>query len=159
MMPRLSLRSFTGKLTLLVGVAVLIPLLSASLILGRQLNRQARSLFAIQLTASLETFSLILHSMEENLDKSLPRTAADSTLQVTLDLEIVPQLQSYINKQRVVLGLSFLAVADAQDRLIGYAGLDDLGAVPPWGLLMSLIVAVEPSISPEVKRVNWKSKG
>jgi len=154
MMPRLSLRSFTGKLTLLVGVAVLIPLLSASLILGRQLNRQARSLFAIQLTASLETFSLILHSMEENLDKSLTRTAADNTLQVTLDLEIVPQLQSCINKQRVVLGLSFLAVADAQDRLIGYAGLDDLGAVPPWGLLMSLIVAVEPGVSPEVKRLN-----
>ena len=48
-------RSFKTKLMLLVALAVTLPALLTCLILGVQLNRQARDLFANGLAANLET--------------------------------------------------------------------------------------------------------
>src|SRR5690349_2604304 len=98
-------RSFKTKLMLLVALAVVLPALFTCLILGFQLNRQARNLFANGLAANLETFALVLQEAERNVSEGLTRIAADNTLQVTLDLEMKSQLNKYIEAQRQVLGI------------------------------------------------------
>src|SRR5664280_2147236 len=105
-------RSFRSKLMLLVALAVSVPALLTCVILGIQLDRQARTLFANTLNASLETFSLILQANERNLHEGLTRAATDNTLQITLDLEIKAQLTKYIETQRQVLRIAFFGVYD-----------------------------------------------
>jgi hypothetical protein len=85
-------RSFRGKLMALLVLAVSVPALLTCLILGIRLDRQARTLFANTLSASLETFELILHDDARNLSEGLARAATDNTLQITLELEIKAQL-------------------------------------------------------------------
>src|SRR5690242_17180385 len=92
-------RSFRTKLLVLVAVAVSVPALLTCLILGYQLDREARTQFANGLAANLETFTLILQDTQNNLYEGLVRTAADNTLQVTLDLDIRPQLARYLETQ------------------------------------------------------------
>jgi len=94
----------------LVALAVTIPTLATCLFLGFQLDRQARTLFANGLSANLETFSLVLTGVEQNLFEGVRRAAADNTLQITLDLDIGAQLSKYIEAQRQVMGISFLGV-------------------------------------------------
>jgi hypothetical protein len=53
-------RSFRAKLILLVAIAVSVPVLLTCVILGFQLNQQARKQFGNGLSANLATFSLIL---------------------------------------------------------------------------------------------------
>jgi hypothetical protein len=92
----------------LVALAVSVPAVITSLVLGYQLDRQARMLFAKGLAANLETFSLILQEIQTNSFEGLTRTAADNTLQVTVDLDIRPQLTKYLETQRQVLRMTFL---------------------------------------------------
>jgi signal transduction histidine kinase len=106
----------------LLALAVSVPALLTCLILGIQLDRQARTLFANTLTASLETFSLILRDNERNLDEGLARAATDNTLQITLELEIKAQLAKYIEAQRQVLHIGFLGVYDRNLRIIAFSG-------------------------------------
>ena len=101
-MPRRRFRSFKTKLTLLVALAVVVPTAFACLLLGNQLDRQTRAIFAGNLTAKLETFSLILQDSEDSLAKGVTRTASDNTLQITLDLGIAAQLTRYLDQQRRV---------------------------------------------------------
>jgi signal transduction histidine kinase/CheY-like chemotaxis protein/HAMP domain-containing protein len=115
-------RSFRAKLLLLVALAVALPALLTCVILGFQLDRQARAQFANGLAANLETFSLILQDNERNLVDGVKRMAADNTLQVTLDLDMRSQLTKYIEEQRQVLGITFLAVYDKDSSAIGFSG-------------------------------------
>jgi signal transduction histidine kinase len=117
-------RSFKARLMVLVALAVVLPALFTCLILGIQLNRQARDLFASGLEANLETFSLVLQDAEKNVSEGLTRMASDNTLQVTLDLEMKSQLNKYIEAQRQVLGIAFVAVYNADSRNIAYSGID-----------------------------------
>ena len=119
---RLRFRSFRTKLILLLAVTVSVPLVLACLILGLQLDRQARTLFAQGLNANLETFSLILQENQRNLYEGLTRAATDNTLQITLDLEIKAQLTKYIDTQRQVLRIAFLGVYDRDNKLVGFSG-------------------------------------
>jgi signal transduction histidine kinase/CheY-like chemotaxis protein len=106
----------------LVALAVSVPAVITSLILGYQLDRQARMLFANGLAANLETFSLILQEIQTNSFEGLTRTAADNTLQVTLDLDIRPQLTKYLETQRQVLRMTFLGVYSRESRSIAFSG-------------------------------------
>ena len=118
-------RSFRARLMLLVALAVSVPALLTCVILGIQLDRQARTLFATTLNASLETFSLILQDNERNLHEGLKRAATDNTLQITLDLEIKAQLTKYIEAQRQVLHIAFFGVYDRnfqEHRILGRTG-------------------------------------
>src|SRR5476649_1443766 len=115
-------RSFRAKLMLLVALAVSVPALLTCVILGFQLDRQARTLFATTLNASLETFSLILQANERNLHEGLKRAATDNTLQITLDLEIKAQLTRYIEAQRQVLHIAFFGVYDRTFKNIAFSG-------------------------------------
>jgi hypothetical protein len=113
-------RSFKTRLMVLVALAVAVPALLTCLILGVQLNRQARDLFANGLSANLETFALVLQDAERNVFEGLTRMASDNTLQVTLDLEMASQLNGYSEAQRQVLGIAFVAVYNADSKNIAF---------------------------------------
>src|ERR1700675_1953614 len=114
--------SFRARLMVLLALAVSVPALLTCLILGIQLDRQARTLFANTLAASLETFSLIMRDNERNLNEGLARAATDNTLQITLELEIKSQLTKYIEAQRQVLHIAFLGVHDRNANIIAFSG-------------------------------------
>jgi len=119
--------SFRARLMVLLALAVSVPALLTCLILGIQLDRQARTLFANTLSASLETFSLILRDQERNLNEGLARAATDNTLQITLELEIKAQLAKYIEAQRQVLHIAFLSVHDRNANIIAFSGENEAG--------------------------------
>src|SRR5262249_22475920 len=102
---------------------------------GYQLDRQSRTLFANGLVGSLETFSLILQDHERNLHEGLTRTAADNTLQITLELEIKAQLAKYIETQRQVLHIAFLSVHDRTSRIVAFSG-ERSGEERQWKLVV-----------------------
>jgi HAMP domain-containing protein len=121
--------AFKSRLMVLVALAVAVPALLTCLVLGFQLNRQARNLFANGLAANLETFGLVLQDAERDVFDGLARMAADNTLQVTLDLEMASQLNGYIEAQRQVLRMAFVAVYDAGAKNVAFAG-SNKDAVP-----------------------------
>ena len=125
-------RSFKTKLMLLVALAVALPALFTCLILGIQLNRQARNLFANGLSANLETFTLVVQDAEKNVSEGLARMASDNTLQVTLDLEMASQLNKYIEAQRQVLGIGFVAVYNANSRNVAFSGTEKNATLGQW---------------------------
>ena len=113
---------FKGKLTALVVTAILLPMIVSSLLLGGMLERRLRVSFESRLEAGLKTFSLILNNKEKELMQGLSRIASDNTLQITLELGIIPQLRKYLETQIEVLGFSTLIVADAQKQVVASKG-------------------------------------
>jgi class 3 adenylate cyclase/HAMP domain-containing protein len=113
---------FKGKLTALVVTAILLPMITSSLLLGGMLERRLRASFESRLEAGLKTFSLILINKEKELTQGLSRIASDNTLQITLELGIIPQLRKYLETQIEVLGFSTLIVADAQKQVVASKG-------------------------------------
>lgn len=116
------LTSFRGKLTALVMTAILLPMIVSGLLLGGMLERRLRVSFESRLEAGLKTFSLILNNKEKELMQGVSRIASDNTLQITLELGIIPQLRKYIETQIEVLRFSTLIVADAQKRVVASKG-------------------------------------
>jgi signal transduction histidine kinase len=125
-------RSFRTKLLVLVAIAVSVPAVLTCVILGRQLDRQARASFASGLSSNLETFALILQDTQTRLDEGLARAATDNTLQVTLDLDIRAQLNKYIDGQRQALRTAFLSVYDRNFRPIAFSGVDKDAIPGQW---------------------------
>jgi len=116
------LTSFRGKLYLLVIYAILLPLIISSLLLGSMLDRQLRESFQNRLKAGLETFSLILKHKENALIQGVSGMASDNTLQLTLELGIIPQLRKYLQTKSEVLGFSALTVTDDTKQLVASTG-------------------------------------
>jgi len=114
--------SFKTRLMFLVALAVVLPALFTCLILGIQLDRQTRNLFANGLAANLETFAILLEDVERNASDGLVRMAADPTFQVNLDPGMSSQRDSYIEAQRQVLGIAFVTVYDADAKNIAFSG-------------------------------------
>ena len=112
------LTAFKGKLTALVMTAILLPMIVSSFLLGGMLERRLRVSFESRLEAGLKTFSLILNHKEKELMQGLSRIASDNTLQMTLELGIIPQLRKYLETQIEVLRFSTLIVADAQKQVL-----------------------------------------
>src|SRR5262245_39917880 len=123
-------RSFKRKLMLLVAAAVLLPVLATCVVLGIQLNQQARVLFATGLQGGLEPFAMLVQGQERNRVEGVRRTAVDNTLQVTLELGIGGQLAAYIETQRQVLGLAFLGAYTRDGRSAGVARTGTPDAMP-----------------------------
>lgn len=70
------------------------------------------------LEANMETFNIILSNQKSSLKRSLKDLSIDNTVQVTLDLGIVPQLRKYITSQAESIGLEGVAVFDDNGGLI-----------------------------------------
>jgi class 3 adenylate cyclase/HAMP domain-containing protein len=116
------LTAFKGKLTALVMTAILLPMIVSSLLLGGMLERRLRVSFESRLEAGLKTFSLIINNKEKELIQGLSRIASDNTLQMTLELGIIPQLRKYLETQIEVLRFSTLIVTDAQKQVVASKG-------------------------------------
>lgn len=105
------LHSFQAKLFVLVMGAALVPMVVVSLILINMLNAQIQAAFEDRLQSGLKSCEIVLQERQYDLVQGLKQLVADNTVQVALDLEILPQLQKYLVSQRDVLNLSVLHVA------------------------------------------------
>lgn len=128
------LHSFKARLLALVAFAVVLPVLLSSLLLGYQLDRQARVAFEHELEAKLAMVTTTLQDADANVAGGVARAASDNTLQLTLDLAMTSQLSRYIDAQRGVLRLSDLVAYDGNGRTIAASrsGADSLPT--PWRL-------------------------
>lgn len=114
--------TFQSRLLLLVALGVSLPALATCIILGLQLDRQARTLFSSGLQSNLGTFSLLAEGQQKNAIDGLRRAAVDNAIQVTVELGITSQLEQYLDQQAGVIGLDFIAIFDRNGQLIATAG-------------------------------------
>ena len=99
-----------SSLQILLIIAILLPALVASQILWRTFTEQIYSSYEQRLTTGLQTFELILNGSYRTLLDAVSRTAADNTMRVTMELEILPQLRRYLNSQYDVSSIDYLTV-------------------------------------------------
>ena len=104
------LRSFKAKLTLLVVVAVLIPILVSLVTLAIFRVNQVTIAGTNRLDEALNTFDVLLKGKHKELQNGLKRIASDNTLQVTIELEIQSQLEHYLLEQLNVMNFNQLNV-------------------------------------------------
>lgn len=97
---------------ILIGMGILVPMVVSSSILAFMLEKQLQTIFNNRLKAGLETFSLIINNKEDVLISRLNGLASDSTLQVTMELGIISQLEKYLEAQNQVLGFSAITARD-----------------------------------------------
>ncbi|OEU66404.1 MAG: hypothetical protein BA863_07550 [Desulfovibrio sp. S3730MH75] len=115
--------SFRTRLLLLVVAAILLPLLAAGTIGGGIIVKQFREMHMENIEANMSMFGLILGNREDELKRTINNLSLDNTLQVTLDLGIIPQLQKYIESQAESFGLSSLSVFNSQgERIASFKG-------------------------------------
>lgn len=69
------------------------------------------------LEANTETFSLILSNQKEELQRSMKKLALDNTLQITIEMGIIPQLKSYLDSQ-LKATLTGVTIFDSKGRII-----------------------------------------
>lgn len=99
-----------GGLTLLLVFTILLPAVVASQILWSTLTEQIYAGYEKRLTTGLQTLELILDGSYQTLRDTVSRTAADNTMRITMELEILPQLRRYLHSQNQVSGIDFIAV-------------------------------------------------
>jgi sigma-B regulation protein RsbU (phosphoserine phosphatase) len=112
------LLSFKSKLTLLVIAAILLPLLTASVILGNILRSRIHQSFENELQVGLGSIALILDRMEEDLAHEITEIADDKSLEENLGPETTIELKKTLKSHRKVLDISFLAVFDLNHQRI-----------------------------------------
>ncbi|TYO99846.1 phospho-acceptor domain-containing protein [Geothermobacter ehrlichii] len=115
---------YRQKLTLIVSVALLVPLLAACLLFGRLYTRQMEENIRQRLEANLNTLSMFREHLSGQLDQNLTGLANDNTLQVTSQLNFIPQLTNYLRQKSTLLDLPYLQVLSADGNLL--AGTDPL---------------------------------
>ncbi|MEN8132549.1 MAG: EAL domain-containing protein [Pseudomonadota bacterium] len=99
-----------SSLPLLLVIATLLPALVASQILWKTFTEQIYSSYEKRLATGLQTFDLILNGSYRTLQDAVSRTAADNTMRITMELEILPQLRRYLKSQNDVSSIDFLTV-------------------------------------------------
>ncbi len=110
--------SFRTRLLLLVVAAILLPLLAAATIGGVTIIKQFRMMHSENIKANMSMFGLVLNNRAGELKRTVNNLSLDNTLQVTLDLGIIPQLQKHIISQAENLGLSNLSVFNNEGEII-----------------------------------------
>lgn len=105
-------------MTLLIVAAVLLPLLVIATI-GRQvLYGGIYNSFRNELNANLESISLILDWIENDLVTEVESIAGDDALENELLRGTVPEIKKRLTSQRKVLDLAFLAAFDLNHALL-----------------------------------------
>lgn len=115
-------QSFRSRLILLVTIATILPLFISGLVFWKMLDRQLVDILNSRLESGIESFSIVFTNKQNDLQQGLNRIAADNTLQMTIDLDIKPQLKKYLDKQIDVLGFYALNVYDTQYEPIAQSG-------------------------------------
>lgn len=102
-----------GRLLLLLIAVAVLPGTAGGLILWQMFSEQLDASYEKRLLTAVETFHLILDNKIQELSNALSRMASDNTLQVTMNLEILPQMQRYLGTHYELSGFEFLQVLDA----------------------------------------------
>lgn len=114
---------------LLISVALLMPGLLIAVALWNSFTGQLDLSQEKRLHANLQIFELMLDQELNEFRNALSRLAADNTLQVTVDLDIRPQLRRYLEAQMAASNLTFLTVSDSKGQQ-----LLQLGELPSNGI-------------------------
>ncbi len=107
---------------IILGSLVFLPALVVGFVLWIFLSGQIEDGYQKRLETSLKIFELTLGHKLKNTEDSITRFAADNTLQVTIDLDIRPQLKKYLASQFSLTETSFLQVIDNQGQILASAG-------------------------------------
>ena len=110
------------RLVVAFALAILVPALLASLLVWQMMVKQINTGYEQRLNAELELFHLLIRGRGQDLQRIASRIAADNTVQVTMELEIVPQLRRYLRTQGKVSGVDFLFVFSADGRQLAGLG-------------------------------------
>ncbi len=97
---------------LILGAAVFLPALVVGFVLWHFLSEQIENGYQKRLETSLKIFELILENKLTSSEDSLTRFAADNTLQITIELDIRPQLKKYLASQYALTKMSFIQVTN-----------------------------------------------
>ncbi|PNU20307.1 hypothetical protein C2E25_07735 [Geothermobacter hydrogeniphilus] len=109
---------FRQKLTLLISIALIVPLLASVLLFDGMINRQLNHNFSQRLEADLGALTLLQKHLRNSLEQGVAGLANDNTLQITSDLKILPQLQNYLQRQSRALDISALQVFTPSGHLL-----------------------------------------
>lgn len=101
-------------LMILLTMFGVIPMMVGTLMLWEMLNTQLMQSHQKHLHNSVQTMELIFNGRADELGNSLSRMVSDNTLQITLELEIVPQLLRYLSKHYEISGFDFLKIVKKQ---------------------------------------------
>ena len=111
---------------LLVVLLMLLPVLLVAGVLLRTFSEQIKDSYEKRLSSSLSVLELTIQRGVDDFRNSLSRLAADNTLQVTVDLDIRPQLKRYLSAQFAIAGYQYIEVADKDGNPLATLGALDL---------------------------------
>ena len=103
-------------------VMMLLPVLLVAAVLWRTFATQVDDSYEKRLTANLNLFGLAVDQGLDDFRRALSRLTADNTIQVTVDLDIRPQLNRYLSSQFDVSDFDFVAVTDREGQVLAAAG-------------------------------------
>lgn len=92
--------------------AMLVPVLLVTVVLWLTFAAQIDDSYQKRLETSLSVFELVVAQDLDDFRSSLSRLTADNTIQVTVDLDIRPQLRRYLRSQFDVADFEFVIVSD-----------------------------------------------
>lgn len=99
-------------LSIVLAFAVL-PTTAGGFILWQMFSEQLEASYENRLVTTVETFKLLLDNKAKELNTALTRMASDNTLQVTMSLEILPQMRRYLSTHYELAEFELLMVTDA----------------------------------------------
>ena len=100
------------SLLLVVVLLLLLPVFLVATVLWRAFTDQIENSYEKRLVTSLGVLELALERSVSDFRSSLSRLAADNTIQITVDLDIRPQLKRYLASQFEISDYRFLRVTD-----------------------------------------------
>ena len=108
-------------LAIVLAIAVL-PTSAGGFILWQMFSEQLDASYENRLVTTVETFKLLLDNKEKELNTALTRMASDNTLQITMSLEILPQMRRYLSTHYELAEFELLLVADANGAELAWFG-------------------------------------
>jgi diguanylate cyclase (GGDEF)-like protein/PAS domain S-box-containing protein len=111
-----------NRVAVWAAALTLVPVLLVSVLLWRAFSDQADDNYAKRLAANLSLFEVVIDHSLDDFARTLSRLAADNTLQVTVDLDIRPQLKRYLRSQYNVSELDFIVVSDLAGEPLAVVG-------------------------------------
>jgi diguanylate cyclase (GGDEF)-like protein/PAS domain S-box-containing protein len=101
---------------------IVLPALLAGSLLWYLLGEHMASVDRQRLSASVERLAMLLQAEDRRIGDAVKFIAADNTVQVTLELRILPQLRRYLTARRELSGFDFLSVFGAEGEPLAHLG-------------------------------------
>ena len=123
---------------------MLLPVLLVATVLWRSFSAQIQDSYEKRLMTSLNIFELVITEGVEEFRGTLARLAADNTLQMTVNLDIRPQLRRYLQSQFEISEFAFVSVLDKAGETIATASKMDVtipACPPPSGQVAESLLA------------------